>query len=53
MGAYADIYQGWKDNPEQFWMEAAEAIDWVQKPSKAFFPDQDVYGRWFADAKTQ
>ena len=49
MGAYADIYQGWKDNPEQFWMEAAEAIDWVQKPSKAFFPDQDVYGRWFAD----
>jgi propionyl-CoA synthetase len=49
MGAYADIYTGWKNDPEQFWMNAAEAIDWVQKPRKAFFADEGAYGHWFAD----
>ncbi len=49
MGAYADIYQGWKDDPEAFWMGAAEAIDWSAKPSKAYFPDEGPYGHWFAD----
>ena len=49
MGAYAKIYEGWKNDPEKFWMEAADAIDWVKKPSKAFFPDEGVYGHWFAD----
>ena len=49
MGAYADIYTGWKNDPEQFWMEAAQAIDWTKKPSKAFFADEGAYGHWFAD----
>ena len=50
MGAYAEIYDGWKSDPEKFWMEAATAIDWVKAPDKAFFADEGVYGRWFADA---
>ena len=49
MGAYNNLYSSWTSDPERFWMEAAEKIDWVEKPSKAFFPDQGVYGRWFAD----
>ena len=29
---YADVYAAWKADPERFWMEAAEAIDWVKTP---------------------
>ena len=49
MGAYAEVYEGWKRDPESFWMGAASAIDWVKQPSRAFFADQGSYGRWFAD----
>ncbi|MEM9733978.1 MAG: propionyl-CoA synthetase [Pseudomonadota bacterium] len=49
MGKYAKLYQGWKADPNGFWMEAAQSIDWFEKPSKAFFEDEGVYGRWFAD----
>ncbi|MFB2532382.1 propionyl-CoA synthetase [Paracoccus sp. p3-h83] len=47
---YTDVYGGWKADPEGFWMQAAQAIDWVQPPSKAFF-DQGPAGEWFADAR--
>jgi propionyl-CoA synthetase len=49
MGAYQDVYSGWKADPEGFWMEASKALDWVKAPTKAFFPDEGVAGRWFAD----
>ena len=29
--AYRDIYQAWKNDPETFWMQAAEAIDWTRE----------------------
>ena len=32
---YSDIYAKWKADPEGFWMGAAGAIDWTQKPSRA------------------
>lgn len=47
MSRYADVYKAWMDNPEDFWMEAAQGIDWVRAPEKAFNPDDGVYGRWF------
>lgn len=31
-GAYAEIYDSWKADPEGFWMKAAGAIDWVTPP---------------------
>ncbi|EBA07453.1 propionate-CoA ligase PrpE [Sagittula stellata] len=46
---YKEVYQGWKTDPEAFWMEAAEAIDWSQKPSKALFDKGDNLYEWFAD----
>jgi len=48
---YRDIYAGWKADPEGFWMNAAEAIDWVKKPSKALFSDNAPYYEWFKDAE--
>ena len=46
---YASVYQSWKDDPEAFWMRAAEAIDWDKKPSKALFDDNAPLYEWYAD----
>ncbi|MDN5568618.1 MAG: hypothetical protein L0G27_07740, partial [Paracoccus sp. (in: a-proteobacteria)] len=35
--AYRDIYAQSQADPEKFWTEASEAIDWTQPPSRAFF----------------
>ncbi|SDX10561.1 propionate-CoA ligase PrpE [Litoreibacter albidus] len=48
---YADIYKRSLDDPEGFWMEQAEAIDWDQKPSKALFSDNAPLYEWFKDAQ--
>lgn len=48
---YKDVYAAWKSDPEGFWMKAAEAIDWVEKPSKALFDDNAPIYEWFCDAK--
>lgn len=49
--SYQDVYARWKNDPEAFWMEAAEAIDWDTPPSKALFDKGDNLYEWFADAK--
>lgn len=48
-GEYAAAVEAWRADPEAFWLKAAQAIDWVEGPSRAFDPDMGVYGRWFAD----
>ena len=47
---YPEIYARWQRDPTGFWGEAAEAIDWIEKPKTVFDPNQGVYGRWFPDA---
>lgn len=49
--AYKDVYAAWQADPEKFWMEAAEAIDWDEKPSKALFEKGEHMFEWFADAR--
>lgn len=49
--AYKDIYEGWQQNPEAFWMQAAEAIDWYEKPSKALFDENAPLYEWYSDGK--
>ncbi|EBA05314.1 propionate--CoA ligase [Rhodobacteraceae bacterium HTCC2150] len=46
---YADVYNGWKNDPEAFWMEAAEAVDWIKKPSRALFAEDAPIYEWFKD----
>ncbi len=48
-GAYQTTYQSWRDDPEAFWAQAAEKIDWITPPKTVFDPNQGVYGRWFVD----
>ena len=47
--AYKDVYEGWQKDPEGFWMQAAEAIDWDKKPTKALFDENAPIYEWFSD----
>jgi len=47
---YPDIYARWQRDPEGFWGEAANDIDWIDSPKKIFDPQAGLYGRWFPDA---
>jgi propionyl-CoA synthetase len=46
---YREVYEGWKADPEGFWMQAAEAIDWVEKPTRALDDSRAPFYQWFAD----
>ena len=45
---YHDVYARWQRDPQGFWGEAAQAIDWIEPPKQVFDPKAGVYGRWFA-----
>ena len=49
--SYKKVYNSWKNDPEAFWMTAADAIDWVTKPSKALFADRAPFYEWFSDSE--
>ncbi|MBO9440543.1 propionyl-CoA synthetase [Phaeobacter italicus] len=49
--SYSEVYESWKANPEQFWMEAAKAISWDSAPTKTLTEKGDGLYEWFADAK--
>ncbi len=46
---YRDVYARWQRDPQGFWGEAADAIDWIEKPRTVFDPKAGIYGRWFPD----
>src|SRR4051812_4584015 len=46
---YRDVYARWQRDPQGFWGEAADAIDWIEKPKTVFDAKQGIYGRWFPD----
>src|SRR5689334_24641566 len=47
---YHDVYSRWQRDPDGFWGEAAQDIDWYEKPKKIFDGDAGIYGRWFTGA---
>lgn len=47
--AYKDVYAAWQADPEGFWMQAAEQIDWVENPTKALFDEKAPIYEWFSD----
>ncbi|HEY0292811.1 MAG TPA: propionyl-CoA synthetase [Hansschlegelia sp.] len=46
---YIEAYKTSLADPEGFWLNAAQAIDWFEPPTRAFAPELGVYGRWFPD----
>jgi propionyl-CoA synthetase len=47
MSRYHEVYRNALQDPEGFWAEAAEAIEWSRPFDKVFDPDAGIYGRWF------
>jgi len=46
---YKEIYERSLTDPEGFWLEQAEAIDWTRKPTKALFDDNAPLYEWYSD----
>ena len=44
---YHEVYARWQHDPEGFWCEAAQEIDWIEPAKRVFDPNAGVYGRWF------
>ena len=47
---YAEVYRRSVEAPEEFWLEAARAIDWVEPPRRARVDTGGPVPVWFADA---
>src|SRR6266702_4064787 len=45
--SYHEVHARSLADPEGFWAEAAQEIDWIEPPKTIFDPSQGVYGRWF------
>ncbi|MDF1600528.1 propionyl-CoA synthetase [Mesorhizobium sp. YIM 152430] len=50
MSRYHQVYESWKSDPEAFWRDAANLVDWTRPPQQIFDADAGIYGRWFPDA---
>ena len=48
---YKEVYEGWKADPEAFWLEAAKEIDWIDAPTKALYDENAPLYEWFKDTK--
>ena len=47
---YHSIYKNWQVDPESFWMEAAENIDWEKKPTFALNDSNAPLFEWYTDS---
>lgn len=50
-GTYKNAYDQSIKDPNGFWMEHSEAIDWIKKPTKALDDSGKPVYRWFPDAE--
>jgi hypothetical protein len=48
---YAETYRRSIDRPEEFWAEAAEAIDWEKRWDRVLDDTNPPFYRWFADGR--
>ena len=51
MAGYIETYRRSLDRPEEFWAEAAAAIDWERRWDRVLDASQPPFYRWFAGAQ--
>ena len=51
MGSYVDVFRRSLESPEEFWLEAAQAVDWTRKPTRALDSSRAPLYRWFPDGE--
>ncbi len=49
--SYQEEYRASIENPEAFWREKAEALEWFKKPEKILSQDNNGIHHWFADGE--
>lgn len=49
--AYRELYAKWKSDPEAYWLNAAGAIDWVDRPTTALNASRAPLYEWYTDAR--
>ncbi|MDH3763396.1 MAG: propionyl-CoA synthetase [Gammaproteobacteria bacterium] len=49
--SYQDEYQASIDNPEKFWAQKAQQLDWYKPASQVLSQDEHGIYRWFADGE--
>lgn len=45
---YSKVYDAWRNDPEEFWSNAAQDIHWFKAWDRVFDPYAAHYGQWFA-----
>src|SRR6478752_5732457 len=48
---YEKIFRASVDDPEAFWLGAAETIDWSRRPTRALDSSNPPFYRWFPDGE--
>jgi propionyl-CoA synthetase len=51
VAGYEDVYRRSLEHPEQFWAEAAQAIDWVEPPARVLDDSRAPFYRWFTGGR--
>jgi propionyl-CoA synthetase len=51
VGRYEEIFRASMDDPEGFWLGAAQAIDWHVAPTRALDASRPPFYRWFPDGE--
>jgi len=51
MTGIAEVHRRSLDHPEEFWAEAAEAIDWERRWDRVLDDSNPPFYRWFAGAR--
>lgn len=51
MGAYREVFQASLTDPEAFWAQAAEAVNWSRAPRRVLDRDNPPFYRWFPDSE--
>ena len=48
---YDEVYGSWLTDPQAFWAEAADAVDWYKGWDKVLDDARPPFYRWFAGAE--
>src|SRR5260370_39060133 len=51
MTGYAETYRRSLERPEEFWAQAAEAIDWERRWDRGLDASRPPFFRWFAGGR--
>jgi len=51
MSQYQSTFQRAKSSPSEFWMEAAQDVQWDKAPTKALNSENSPFDKWFEDGQ--